>query len=119
MSEINNSFDKTLRELRRGAVIDECSQALAQVVAAVRATGKPGKLKLELSIVPTSRGDSCCVTVLDDVSVKLPRLEKAITIFYANEENLLQRNDPRQQELGLRQVEPAPVAGELKTINAN
>jgi hypothetical protein len=116
MSEINNSFDKTLRELRHGAALDDCSKALAEVVAAVRATGKPGKLKLELSIVPTSRGDARCVTVHDDVAVKLPKGEKAITIFYADDENLLQRNDPRQRELALRQVEPAVEA--LKTVTA-
>lgn len=110
-AEVNNTFDATLRQIRSGGAITELSTRLAEVVSAVRSSGRGGKLRLELTITPASRGETIAVTVEDEITVKLPRPEKASTIFYTNEQNLLQRTDPRQAEFDmLRKVEtPAPV----------
>ncbi len=104
---ITNTFDKTLREIRAGLVITELSQKLSELVAAVRATGKGGKLRLDLAIKPASKGETVCVMVEDDITVKLPKPERANTIFYSTEDNLLQRNDPRQSEFELKEVPQA------------
>src|SRR5262252_4072062 len=109
---MSNTFDKTLREVRGGLVMTELSQKMTELVAAVRATGKGGKLTLELKIKPASKGETVCVMVEDDITVKLPKPEKATSVFYATEGNLLQRSDPRQKEFELQEVpqeKPAEV----------
>ncbi len=111
----NNTFDKTLRELRHGSALTELSESLAAVVAAVRATGKKGKLKLELSICPASKGETVCVMIEDTITTKLPQLEKPVSVFYSDEQNMLHRVDPRQKELELRSV-PTPPTAELRQV---
>jgi len=101
---MSNTFDKTLREVRGGLVVSELSQKLGEVVGAVRATGKGGKLTLELKIRPASKGETVCVMVEDEIKVSLPKPEKATSVFYATESNLLERSDPRQKEFELREV---------------
>lgn len=108
MSEVSNTFEMTLREIRGGGALTELSTKLAELVAAVRATGKAGKLRLEIAVTPASRGEAVCLMLDDDISLKLPRLEKASSIFFATDQNLLQRQDPRQKEFELREVNPAP-----------
>jgi hypothetical protein len=117
----SNAFLKTLAEIRHGQTIGELSDKLAKVVAAVRLTGKAGTLKLKLKVSPATRGDVNVVTLEDSVSVDLPEANKAQTIMFATDENLLQRNDPRQMELTQLKVVPgaAPQPTELKTAASN
>lgn len=116
MTEIDNTFTTMLAEVRSGFALTELSEKLSELVSAVRASGKGGKLRLELSVTPASRGETVCVMVEDDITLKLPKPEKANTIFFSTDRNLLQRSDPRQSELKLREVE-VPVQ-ELRQINA-
>jgi hypothetical protein len=117
-AEIGNAFDKTLRELRGGFAMSELSERLGEVVAAVRLTGKKGKLRLELEVKPASRGETVCVMVEDEISTKIPKPDRITTIFYADEQNLLQRQDPRQKEFELRTVKAPEVTEPLKEVRA-
>jgi hypothetical protein len=114
MKEISNTFEKTLREVRAGFAMNELSEGLAKLVESVRASGKSGKLVLELKIKPASKGETVCVLIEDDITVKCPKPEKASSIFFTTEDNQLQRNDPRQMTMELREV-PAPKQ-ELKEV---
>jgi hypothetical protein len=114
MTEIANTFEKTLREVRAGMAMSELSEGLANLVQAVRASGKGGKLVLELKIKPASKGETVCVFIEDEITVKAPKPEKASSIFFTTEDNLLQRQDPRQMVMELREV-PAPKQ-ELKEV---
>lgn len=101
----NRPILETLREIRRGALLDDCAQALADVVSRVSQTGKPGSFTLKLTVKPAGRGSVRTVVLEDDVSTKLPGADKEVTIFFPTEDGGLSRSDPAQIPLALRGVE--------------
>lgn len=92
-----NAFLSTLGQIRKGQTVNELSEQMAAVVQSVRMTGKTGSLTLKLVVSPNKDGVS--VNVEDVMSVKVPKMERAATLFYATEDGLLQRDDPNQEEL--------------------
>lgn len=105
----NNAFEKTLREMRHGKTLAELSLELSRLIEAVKHTGKPGVLDYKIKVKPASEGDAVTVQLDDDINVKMPRLPRGSSIFFVNENNELQRNDPRQREFAITAV-PAPAA---------
>jgi hypothetical protein len=106
------SFVQTLSDLRRGDLLTELTEQLAELVAAVRATGSGGTLTLTLGVQPAAKGDVGLLFVSDRVTIKLPTAERQPTILYSTADNTLTRRDPRQPDLagmpGLRG--PTPMA---------
>lgn len=94
-----------IAQLRRGQTATDLSEALLELVAAVRETGKKGTLTLKLTVAPHAKGDDVILTLTDDVTLKTPRAERGSSIFYATDDNGLVRNDPRQGELRLEVIE--------------
>jgi hypothetical protein len=118
MSEVlGNAFERTLRDVRQGYCLSELSEKLTSLVQQVRATSRGGELILKLKVKPASRGEGVALMIEDEVTVRTPKQVQPQTIFFATEENLLQRNDPRQRELELVTVPAAavPVEG-LRTV---
>jgi hypothetical protein len=110
-------FQETILQINNGAVVGELSEALREVVAAVRATGKSASITLTLRIAPASKGITDVLTVESQVKTKLPEPDRGITIFYATDDNNLVRNDPNQPMLPLRVVDiDAPKMGDLKEV---
>jgi hypothetical protein len=110
-------FQETILQVNNGAALGELSEALATVVAAVRQTGKKGAITLTLKVAPASKASTDVLLIEADVKAKVPEQERGSTIFYATDENLLVRNDPKQQMLPLRVVDiEAPKRGELKEV---
>lgn len=110
-------FQETILQINNGAAVGELSEALRDVVAAVRATGKTGALTLTLKVLPASKGATDVLMVESHVKTRLPERERGMTVFYATDDNLLLRNDPKQQMLPLRVVDiEAPRKGELKEV---
>lgn len=105
----------TLRSLRSGVLVDEATDALAELVNAVMETGKAGELTIKLRLTKASRGSGALV-IRDTVTVKRPAEEILETILYATPEGSLLTQDPRQQTLDLKKVEDAPTAAP-KVIN--
>lgn len=105
MEAIDNSFEVTLRELRRGRCMQELSENLAALVEKVKETGKSGNLTLKLKVQPATQMAEDCVTVEDDVTAKLPKPSRKGTLFYPTEDNRLSREDPRQQSFEFRTIE--------------
>lgn len=101
-------FFDTLRELRAGRTHDELTSALAEVLSAVRAAGKPGEVILRLKLRPPKKGGLAYVTIEDDVTVKVPKQDRGDTVFFPTADGGLSRQDPSQLDLGLRVVDPAP-----------
>lgn len=108
---------ETLREIRRGALLDEAAAKLQELVTAVTATGKGGTLTLKLSVSPAGRGSQVRTVLIQDlVSLSLPTADREVTVFFPTADGDLSRSDPAQLPLGLRPVEsvsqaPQPVAG--------
>lgn len=96
-------FFDTARDIRRGQFLEDCSDRLQEVVAAVGETGKPGKLVIEINVAPASKGQGA-VKIADKVSAKLPQLPAGETIMFVTPESNLVPNDPRQGEIQLKPV---------------
>ncbi len=90
-------FTDTLRDLRGGAVLDELSEKLNEVVAAVTSTGKEGTVTLKLKLKPLSEG--AMIQIEDDVVASVPRPSRGGTVMFPTPENNLSRRDPRQPDL--------------------
>lgn len=99
-------FFDTLRDIRRGNLLEECADELQKVIAAVEETGKTGKLIIEIAVSPASKGQGA-VMVADKITAKLPALPAGETIMFVTPENNLVANDPRQKSLELKGVEVA------------
>lgn len=95
-------FAAFLQEQRGGLTHSELSDALAEVTAAVLETGKAGSVTVTLKIKPAGKGDASMVFVTDTVATKVPRADRAETLFFADSAGNLARKDPRQTELPLR-----------------
>ena len=59
-----------------------------------------------MMVEPASVAGDITVTLEDDIVVKPPRRPRGSSIFYAGEGNVLQRTDPRQEELKLPELLP-------------
>ena len=109
-------FLNTLADVRAGGAVEDLDASLADVVQAVRNTGKTGELTLKLTIKPASKGDIVTLFVDADIKTKLPRLDKGSTVFFADDTGSLTRRDPRQGEIPLRAVnDPAQP---IRTVEA-
>lgn len=111
-------FQETILQINNGAAVAELSDALQRVVASVRETGKSGSITLTLKVAPASKGSTDVLIVESMVKTKLPDPERGVTIFYATDNNLLVRNDPKQQMLPLRVLE-FDIPKDLKEVKAN
>jgi hypothetical protein len=98
-------FQETILQVNNGAAVAELSEKLGAVVAAVRDTGKAGAVTLTIKVAPASKNTPDVFLVTADVKAKVPERERGSTIFYGTENNLLVRNDPKQQMLPLRVVD--------------
>lgn len=94
---------KTFSELRRGGALVDLDEAMAAVVKAVVATGKVGRVTLNLDIRQLGKGGA--LTVTDTISTKVPKLPVPDTVFFATEEGELVKEDPKQIKMDLRAVE--------------
>ena len=112
-------FQETIVQINNGAAVQELSDALRKVVAAVRETGKSGAITLTLKVAPASKGNVDVLLVESQVKTKLPEPERGMTIFYATDNNLLVRNDPKQQMLPLRVVEFDQQPRDLREVKTN
>lgn len=94
-------FLDLLREHRGGMTHDELSEALQRLVAAVVEERKPGELTFKVIVKPQGDG---AVMVTDEVKLKLPKSTRGGSLFFVTPENNLMRQDPRQQNLPLRDI---------------
>jgi hypothetical protein len=102
---MSRPFNDLLREHRNGLTHDELSDALRDLVAAVTDEGKAGSLTFTVKIKPMGKGDGLEVSA--EVVSKPPKKTPGISIFFATPDNALQKQDPRQKEMELRDIGPS------------
>lgn len=102
------SFETFLRVQRKGALLDQITSALAQLVTDVQFTGLPGTLTLAIKVEPFQKRASDVVVITDDVKVKTPQLPRERDVYFVGPGGALQQDDPKQHKLPLRGV-PAAV----------
>jgi hypothetical protein len=94
----------TVNTLLNGATANELSDRLHDVVEGCRLTGKQGTLTLKLTVKPQGMGTGQ-YEIRDAITSKVPELDKGMTLMFGTPEGNLQRNDPNQRELPLREVQ--------------
>lgn len=102
-------FADFLREIDRGALHEELSEKLHDLVTAVEDTDKGGTITLTIGVKPVEKGSANdALLVGGKVAVKKPEVARKPSIFFSNGGNL-QRNDPNQMEFeGIRDVSLPP-----------
>jgi hypothetical protein len=102
---IDGAFLAALQQQRRGACMSDLSDALRTLTAAVQSTGRAGELTLKLKVRPASKGAGNAVVVEDDIRLKDPKTEQPGSIFFADADGNLMREDPRQLNMTLQTVD--------------
>lgn len=95
-------FADVLGEIENGQFHDELTEAIYNMIAACMETRKQGKLKISLTFNPTGKGT---VNVSADLDRKEPEHDRPSTVFFVGKDFSLQRNDPDQPKLPLREVD--------------
>lgn len=93
-------FASFLAAHRQGATADDVSIALRDLVAAVEEHGKKGELILRVKIEPAS-SDAHVVSAAIEVQLRAPAAPSPASIFYADRDHNLTRDDPYSKRLPL------------------
>lgn len=83
-----------LNEIRRGAVVEEASRLLHELIAAVKHTGKAGRLTLTFDV--SEQKNTQMLLVKDAVAAKIPKLERPHTLWFVDDNGNPTRQDPHQ-----------------------
>lgn len=95
-------FSDTLGEIENGKFLRDVTEATYNIVGAVMETRKPGKLTITLDFHPTGKGT---VAIDADFKTKEPEHDRPPTTFFVGSDLSLQRQDPNQPRLPLREVD--------------
>jgi hypothetical protein len=106
-------FD-TLREIRAGALLDEASSSLAEVVLAVQQTGKAGKVSIVVDLKPPARGSSRTIVLDAEVVSKVPKPDREVSVFFPTADGSLTKTDPAQRQLDLKLADPPPLPAGMR-----
>lgn len=106
-------FADFLREQGSGRTHDELSEALHELVARVKDTGKGGSVTLVIKVAPLKKSDDVLV-VTDDIKKSFPIHDRKPSLTYVDKAGNLTRSDPNQLTFdSLREV-PADPAAKLR-----
>jgi hypothetical protein len=100
---------RLLQEHRAGATHDEISDAIREVVAAVTDEQKAGRVAINITVKPRGKGDGLDVAV--ECKAFPPKATPGVSTFFADKDNNLSRQDPRQANMDLRPVPAAAHKG--------
>lgn len=98
-----------LGAMRRGVVVKEASDQLAELVRAVDATQKKGELTIKLTVKPM-QGGGAEKAISATVTAKVPRRDLPPAVFFSDGEGTLHRADPGEQDMF---VQIDPETGEI------
>jgi hypothetical protein len=101
----------TLRNIQGGALVDEATDALRELLVQVDETGRGGKLVLELTVSKLTRGGA--VAIKGRVKTTMPPVAPAEGVFWVSPEGDALTEDPNQQKLDLKVAQQPPR--ELRT----
>ncbi|MCH8530328.1 MAG: hypothetical protein LAT65_05710 [Saccharospirillum sp.] len=104
MSTEVTPFSEQLSYMAKGSVNDEATEKLAELVKAVRTTGKKGSITLKIDVSMLDKASEDAMRLVGSVTAKLPELENPTTVMFSTHDGDLLRDDPEQMALNLRQV---------------
>jgi hypothetical protein len=91
-------FTDVLRDHRNGQLVRALTERMTDVVAAARESGKSSEITLKLKVIP-DKTDETAFEIVPSITVKIPEPDLPRGLFYANEENDLFREPPKQAGL--------------------
>lgn len=91
-------FVAWLRDQNAGKTHTELTDALHDVVAAVRETGKAGTITFTVKVSPF-KGQTDTLVVEDKVTTKIPAHDRKTALWFPDDNNALRRTDPRQARI--------------------
>lgn len=103
---MEKSFTEVVAEIEDGKLIAEIDRKLRELTQAVMETRKGGTIKLALKFTPTGKAT---VVIGHKLEASIPR-EQYATTFFVGDGGELQRNDPNQPKLDLREPSERPAA---------
>jgi hypothetical protein len=95
-----------------GRAFENLNDSLREVVTAVRATRKAGKISVAIKVVPNGE---FAINIFPEIKVVVPEATPATTTYFVDEHGNLVRRDPRQSELVFREVADE-TTGELRNV---
>lgn len=115
-------FADWFREQAKGTTHAEMGDALHDVIARVKDTGKAGSVTLTISIkLADKNAPDGPLFISDEIKTKLPEFDRPASIFYTDAHGNPVRDDPQQLQFdSLREVPKNvdPATGEIKEIRA-
>lgn len=87
-----------LRDVRKGAAVEEATNALSDVVRAVDETGKKGAVTIVVNVVPAPHGGPE-KQIIVEVKSKKPIASIAPAVFFSDQDGDLHRADPTQEDM--------------------
>jgi hypothetical protein len=116
---VDGTFLSVLQTHKKGVCMSDLAASLTELVAHVRRTSRSGTLTLKLKISPNSKGSVEILKVEDEITLKLPKPDSGASIFYADKENRLVRNDPQQMEHPALVELPEEPAAVIKQVSSS
>ena len=114
-------FADWLRDQSHGSTHEELGEALHDLIARVRDTGKKGSVSLTVKVSLLDKDPDGPLLIADEIKLNLPEHDRKASIFYTDKHGNPVRTDPQQLEFeSLREV-PAGVdahTGEIKEVQA-
>ena len=92
---LSNAFVTTLATLGSGQTVHDLSEAMEEVLQAVRENGGKGSLSLSIAFEPQSKGRQ--IKVHPSISMKKPPRQQDENLFFVTDQNQLSRRDPDQR----------------------
>ena len=92
-----------------GRTATELTDGLAELVRRVKDTGKKGSISLTVAVEPLKGSDNTTFLVKDSINLKLPEFDRSASVYFADDDGGLHRNDPRQMAWGRINFETGEV----------
>ena len=92
------SITDVMSRIRGGAALHDAGKKLQELVAAVRATNKPGEITFTIKVAP-DKTDDRVVTMKPVVKAKIPEKGWSEGIFFLTPDGRLTKEDPAQLEM--------------------
>ena len=109
------SFNLFLQDLNDGSTLAGLTGDLAELLQAVKNTGRTGSMTLKIKIASASKGGNEVdkITITADRKLELPKPEQPQDFFWLTDDAEPTRNHPRQHALDLRDAQD--TRGGLRT----
>lgn len=93
----NQEFATILLQCEKGIVHDKASELMRTAVAAVKDLGKEAEVHIAMKITPV-KNNPRVVQIVAKPTAKIPEPARPPSIFFADDNGGLHRNDPEQRE---------------------